>query len=570
MDFDDLDVKLPIGLQDFAAIRHYGMVYVDKTRFVYWLAMQPRPLIITRPRRFGKSTLQSTLEELFLHGVAPYDGHDSYFKGLAIEQLWQDQGQYLVLHLDLYELNSPCTTVAEFERNLMDAIVQFCQAHELKVPEAPSSFWSLFQAVLDQVPMKSLVLLVDEYDAPVVNYADNERELAAGKTLLRSLFSSVKSNSGKFRCVFFTGITRYQDLDIGAAGNSFTDLTNDEDFAACCGYTRDEIKQYFADYLRYAASVRTGCMPEEVSAEQIESLLDEMSVWYDGYSFDGSPHNKVFSTWSVLRFFSNSQAIIDQYWSLEESFSMIEFLKRVVARSDLTELLSALTGDDDDILDGKDCFVWSSPVNPEADPYSVLYQFGYLTLCQPFSSSQLVHLHCPNKEIHLAFGKLIARQLFSHTAFYATESIWKALDTLSSHDPDKLLAHFRDLFNAVPYDHLAIDCESLVSALITFHLITLGLKPRLEAINNKGRADCIFDIPDHDLTIVFEYKYEESDNPAIWDADLEKAIAQIKTRDYGNNATSMRTVARFALIYCAHPSQRTIVRVGQESVFNRY
>ena len=570
MDFGNLLVKLPIGKQHFAAIRHYGMVYVDKTHFVYWLAMQPRPLIITRPRRFGKSTLQSTLEELFLHGVAPYDGHDSYFKGLAIEQLWQDQGQYLVLHLDLYELNSPCTTIAEFEHNLMDAIVQFCLAHEFKVPEAPSRFWNLFHAVLEQLPRRSLVLLVDEYDAPVVNYADNERELAAGKTLLRSLFSSVKSNSGKFRCVFFTGITRYQDLDIGAAGNSFTDLTNDEDFAACCGYTRDEIKQYFADYLRYAASVRADCAPDEISAEQIESLLDEMSVWYDGYSFDGSPHNKVFSTWSVLRFFSNRDAIFDSYWSLEEGPGLPQLLKLCLDRINLTKLIAKITAGNGDISVDKVQFLQSSLVNPEANPYSLLCQVGYLTLSQPMVGNQLVQLNCPNKEIHLAFGKLIARQLFSHTDFYATESIWKALEILSRHDPDDLLAHFRALFNAVPYDHLAIDCESLVSALITFHLITLGLKPRLEAINNKGRADCIFDIPDHDLTIVFEYKYEESDNPAIWDADLEKAIAQIKTRDYGNNATSMRTVARFALIYCAHPSQRTIVRVGQESVFNRY
>ncbi len=570
MDFKYLSVSLPTGEQNFASIRKTGLVYVDKTNFVYWLAMQPRPIIITRPRRFGKSTLQSTLEELFLHGVAPYDGHDSYFKGLDIENLWQDQGQYLVLHLDLYNINSQCKTVAEFEHNLMDAIVQFCLAHEFKVPEAPSSFWSLFQAVLDQVPMKSLVLLVDEYDAPVLSYFNDEHELAAGKSLLRALFSLVKSNSNKLRCVFFTGITRYQDLSIGTASNSFTDLTNDEDFAACCGYTRDELKQYFADNLRYAVSVRTGCMPEEVSAEQIESLLDEMSAWYDGYSFDGSQQNKVFSTWSVLRFFSNRDAIFDGYWSLEEGPSLPQLLKLCLDRINLTKLIAKITAGNGDISVDKVQFLQSSLVNPEANPYSLLCQVGYLTLSQPMVGNQLVQLNCPNKEIHLAFGKLIARQLFSHTDFYATESIWNALEILSRHDPDDLLAHFRALFNAVPYDHLAIDCESLVSALITFHLITLGLKPRLEAINNKGRADCIFDIPAHDLTIVFEYKYEESDNPAVWDADLEKAIKQIKTRDYGNNATSMRTVARFALIYCAHPSQRTIVRVGQESVFNRY
>ncbi len=144
------------------------------------------------------------------------------------------------------------------------------------------------------------------------------------------------------------------------------------------------------------------------------------------------------------------------------------------------------------------------------------------------------------------------------------------MGVLSRHDPDELLTHFAHLFNVVPYDHFAVDCESLVAALISFHLFALGLKPRLEAVNNKGRADCIFDLPAHDLTIVFEYNYEESDNPAVWASDLEKAIEQIRERDYGNNVTSMRTVARFALIYCSAPSQRTIVLLGQESVFDRY
>ena len=110
-DFEELQDRLPISCQSFSELRSSGLIYVDKTAFVQKLARNKQPRILTRPRRFGKSTLLSTVEELFLHGLEPYDGHDSYFKGLSIEKTWQDQGRYLVLHLDFYRLNSMSATV---------------------------------------------------------------------------------------------------------------------------------------------------------------------------------------------------------------------------------------------------------------------------------------------------------------------------------------------------------------------------------------------------------------------------------------------------------------------------
>ncbi len=112
MDFDKLCAQLSARTQSFADMRRTGTPYVDKTLFVYKIAALHHPLILTRPLGFGASTLHSTLEELFLHGVAPYDGHDSYFKGLAIEQLWQDQGQYLVLRLNFHELAVQCNMLS--------------------------------------------------------------------------------------------------------------------------------------------------------------------------------------------------------------------------------------------------------------------------------------------------------------------------------------------------------------------------------------------------------------------------------------------------------------------------
>lgn len=248
LNFKDLKKALPTSYQTFSELRRCGAVYVDKTSFVQNLAYDGKPLILTRPQRFGKSTLLSTMEELFLHGVKPYDGHDSYFKGLSIEETWQDDGQYHVLHLDFHGLNMQCTQSFElFEQKLNAALQEFADQLGLTVQTEFSDFSSHFEALLKQLADNSLILLVDEYDTPLVSRLQMPEELEAATALLQGLFGKVKKHSSKFRCVFFTGITRYQDLGMGTAGNNFTDISVEPSFASCCGYTREEIKRCFAD-----------------------------------------------------------------------------------------------------------------------------------------------------------------------------------------------------------------------------------------------------------------------------------------------------------------------------------
>ena len=384
MEFRALRRKLPLASLPFHAIREYGKGYVDKTAFVYRLAQESRPVIFTRPRRFGKSTLAYTLEELFLHGVAPYDGHDSYFKGLAIEKLWQDEGQYLVLRLDLHELHSDCAHVSEFELQLTKALQRFCRTHELTVPEG--DFGATFQALLTQLTERSLVLLVDEYDAPLTRFRNNEPELNACKALMRVWFSAIAQARAKLRCVFFTGITRCPDL----LDPSFLDLTFDPSMAQSCGFSRAELQQYFADNLRYAAAVHADCTPEAVSAAQIDALLDEMAEWFDGYCFAGTPE-PVFSTWSVLNFFAERAATLDGYWTIAEGLGAIKLLVAALTRLDPKHLLA------------------TSFINPDSHPYGLLQQLGYLTLRQPVTAGAEVHLTWPNREIGMALADLVAQ-----------------------------------------------------------------------------------------------------------------------------------------------------------------
>ena len=257
MDFLQLKTKLPSAKADFVEIRQSNYIYVDKTKYIYDMTCSTDPIFISRPRRFGKSTLISTFEELFTHGVKPYDGHDSYFKGLYIEDKWTDEKDYLIMKLDFAELFTDyCSTGLEFENRFVQVLNDFAKQFGI-TPKENAKVSDAFSNILKNVAIKSLVILIDEYDFPLtqnINHPDVFEDIAKS---LRSFYQSMKSNSGKYRFVFITGITRYKDTAIFTAGNTIEDVSLYTEYGEIVGYTKDEIRHYFADYLKYSASVRT-------------------------------------------------------------------------------------------------------------------------------------------------------------------------------------------------------------------------------------------------------------------------------------------------------------------------
>lgn len=561
LDFQKISNMLPVANANFRFLRSHGLIYVDKTKYVYNLAYNNRPRVLVRPRRFGKSTLMSALEELFLHGVKPYDGHDSYFKGLAVEELWQDTGRYYVLHLDFYNLNLQCSSFDQFESKIKTVLDDFALQHQLDIKASAPDFSSKFESLLQMLPDYSLVLLADEYDAPLLYRLKDNEEKQKAAAFMQALFGLIKSYSEKYRCVFVTGITRYQDLGLGTAGGSFTDITHDPNFSACCGYTRAELKQYFADNLRYSAAYRLHIRDEDITEEQIDALLDALSQWYDGFCFDRYQEQKVFSTWSVLRFLGDQRAELQPYWTTEESLGMPQLLKTYIERLNLSELLK-------ETYSGGFCitfdeFIQSSLANPEANPYALLFQTGYLTLTEPFLNGDPIYLDCPNREISMAFANLLSRRMFSRQFRYTVGYGKRTVEILASLNSSKIQAYFNELFAAIPYEQYPVHSESMVAALINFHLRGAGLSPRCEVSESTGRADAEIDFRDQELTLVFEYKYEQSADPKQLEAKLQEAIEQIKSRQYGLTADSEHRIVRFALVFCGDPSQRKIARLEQ-------
>ena len=165
-------------------------------------------------------------------------------------------------------------------------------------------------------------------------------------------------------------------------------------------------------------------------------------------------------------------------------------------------------------------FIQSSLVNPKANAYSLLFQTGYLTLSKPYKKSNTVYLTCPNTEISMAFANLVGHRLFIKEHLYSEEYIQKTAEVLKSLEPEKLRAYFNALFAAIPYEHYPVTNEAMVAALIDFNLRGAGFKPRPQVLSGTGRADLVLDLPPDNLTLVFEFKFEQNADEKRLDARL--------------------------------------------------
>ena len=571
MDLAMLEHKLPLAMQSFTELRARGYVYVDKTPYVQVIAQRQEPQILARPRRFGKSTLVSTLKELFLHGIEPYDGHDSYFKGLAIESTWQDLGQYLVLSLNFYNLGACCDSVAQFEQNLIEKVSSFGSQHGLTLPDAVPDFWEQFSALLEQVPERSLVLLIDEYDSPLLYHFVEEDERKACKLVYRALFTSIKSYREKFRCVFMTGVTRLANLDLGTAARGLSDVSYDADLAACCGYTRAELKQYFAEHLRYAAAVRVGAAPEswnapefgsaaeEVSSEQIEALLDDLSAWYGGFTFAGKPEHQVLSTWSVLRFLSDKRARLQPHWFMESGLGFPKLLRLTLERLDIN--LRRAEAQAREIVIGAQKFAQSALSHPEANPYGILVDAGYVTLGEPFTHGDFVHLRCPNLEVKKSYDWLVSHLKSQQDAYAYDGSGANTIEVLESLDPERYRVHFNQSFALLSDEHFKQMAEGFVWNAMHIYLMGTGLKPRSRVLSETGPAFCEIDLPWRKLTIVLEFAFEPNPDPDMIERKLEATVQKLKEERHGINLYSAAQVARFVMVFCPALAIKGFARV---------
>ena len=514
-------------------------IYVDKTKYIRDLIKLER-VFISRPRRFGKSLTLDTIATLFETGVEPY------FKGTWIYDKWTEP-TYPVLRLNFLDLDK--YSLEHFKQKLNAIISSFARDISVKNYEEKVEPEDTIYFLLDELrkEKRQIVILIDEYDCQMTANINNETLYKQFQEKIKSFYANIKD---KFAIKFLgiTGVTRLKDVSIFSVGSDIRDITNASAYSQMIGFTRDEIKKYYIDYLKLASSYENNCSVDNVTDEQIESLLDRLAKNYDGYCFDEFYKKKVFSTWSVNSFF---QSIIENkfvdfgdYWYDNGGLPsiLVNYLKtHELNIFDYLDKDKSLKVTDDD---------FKNPTALTSMNQNVLMcQTGYLTLRSSLNDSNIIALGIPNGEIYKALNKLLAAKFFKGKIDVTNDVNENILDVGSVEDIISLL---NTMVNTVTYDAYPLNSESSVQNYVKAYL--LGAKQNVfsEIHQAKGRADLM--IETNKRRIVIEFKYAKDETEAK--AKLSEAIEQIKSRDYGNILPKKAELLRIAAVFNADPKVR--------------
>ena len=524
-----------------------NFIYVDKTEYIPKLVKLKR-VFISRPRRFGKSLTLDTIATLFETGVEPY------FKGTWIYDKWTEP-TYPVLRLNFLDLDKYSLDL--FKQKLNSIITAFAQDINLKDYKEKVEPEDTIYFLLDELrkEKRQIVILIDEYDCQMTANINNETLYKQFQEKIKSFYATIK-NKWPIKFLGITGVTRLKDVEIFSIGSDIRDITNASAYSQMIGFTRDEIKKYYIDYLKLAASYENNCSVDNVTDEQIESMLDMMAQNYDGYCFDEFYKKKVFSTWSVNSFFQsiveNKLVFFDEYWYDNGGLPsiLVNYLK--------THELNAF-----DYLNKENPI--TIPVNDFLNPTALttinqnvlMCQTGYLTLRSALKSGDLtVDLGIPNGEIYKALNRLLAINFYKEGIYDLAKGVRDLLDAGEIKD---IVDRFNSVINSVSYDHFSINSESVVQNYLYLFLIGAGIETTTESHSSKGRADLIIETKNRRL--VFELKYAEDESVAK--TKLSVAVEQIKARDYGNTEPKKAELLRIAAVFNADPKVRAFTEYQQ-------
>ena len=513
-------------------------IYVDKTKYIRDLIKLER-VFISRPRRFGKSLTLDTIATLFETGVEPY------FKGTWIYDKWTEP-TYPVLRLNF--LNFDKNSLEKFNNKLNSKITEFAELNKVTTYKEKEEAEDSIDHLLEQLRLENrqIVILIDEYDCQMTANINNETLYKQFQEKIKSFYATIK-NKWPIKFLGITGVTRLKDVEIFSIGSDIRDITNASAYSQMIGFTRDEIKKYYIDYLKLASSYENNCSVDNVTDEQIESMLDMMAQNYDGYCFDEFYKKKVFSTWSVNSFF---QSIIENkfvdfgdYWYDNGGLPsiLVNYLKTHKLNSlDYVEKDKTITIRVND---------FKNPTSLTSINQNVLMcQTGYLTLRSPVYSKGFMTLGMPNSEVYNALLSLMALNIFDDTKL---ENVNEQILSQSK-DVGEIIELFNTVLNTVSYDNYPISSEAVVQQLLYMYLKGICNSVSAELHSSKGRADLV--IESDNRRIVFEFKYAKNEIEAK--VKLSEAIEQIKTRDYGNIVPKKAELLRIAAVFNADPKVR--------------
>ncbi len=479
--------RLPIGVSTFEKLLSENYLYVDKTEIIYDLITKGRFYFLSRPRRFGKSLFISTLKEI-------YAGNKELFKDLWIGESDYDWEKFPVIYLDFSNLD--IDSGDELKVSLSIELEELAEEFGIDVGKYPTPGLKLKKLIRTLAKEKSVVMLIDEYDFPLINNLDNEKICEANRKVLKNFFSVLKSLDSSLKAIYITGVTKFSKTSLFSGLNNLNDITMDPRASRLLGYTHEEIDTYFSPYVsRFAKNTE----------RSPQTIIDEMESWYNGYRFS-EDSVKVFNPFSVLYYLEKERRA--NYW-LESGTPgfLIELLQHdffVLEDLDAVKFSEKSLGTFD---------IGHIPLIP------LLFQTGYLTIENYFPKTSEYRLGFPNAEVSESMKKYLL-VVYSRTDIPTVERLASLLsNALIENNLPQFFKHLQTLFANIPYQ-LHVSKESYYHSLLQLVGSLLNLDIESEIPTDKGRIDLVLKTRTH--IYLFELKLDASASVAIEQIERQK------------------------------------------------
>jgi len=481
--------RYPIGIQNFEQLRNNNCVYIDKTELIYKLTHTDSIYFLSRPRRFGKSLLVSTLEAYF-------QGKKHLFEGLAMERLETEWTEYPVLHMDFS--GSKYTEADRLREVLNIEISRWEKIYGKGVGEYSPS--SRFQGVIQRAYEKTgkqVVVLVDEYDSPLLDSNSNPALQKELRDICRDFFSPLKKNGQYLRFLLLTGISKFSQLSIFSELNNLQNISMRDEYSALCGITEKELlTQLKPDIERMA----------EANGETYEEACAHLKKQYDGYHFSENSED-IYNPFSLFNAF-NSKKYKNYWFSTGTPTFLLELLRE--ADFNVRELEGMEATDEQ----------FDAPTEQIESPVPVLYQSGYLTIKGYDPEFRIYTLGYPNNEVRKGFVEALLPSYVHKPGEKSTFYVVSFIRDLRKGDIESCLERTRSFFASIPYD-LENKTEKHYQTIFYLLFRLMGQYVDAEVKSAAGRADVVVRLAD--AVYVFEFKY---------DGTPDEALAQIDSKGY--------------------------------------
>lgn len=482
--------RYPIGIQTFSELIREGYIYVDKTDLVWQLSHYAKFIFLSRPRRFGKSLLSSTLHSYF-------DGEKELFEGLKIMAMEQEWKQYPVIHLDLS--GAKHLSVQGVKDELGRLIVEYERIYGTNSSETSSGmrFAGIISRAYEQTG-KQVAVIIDEYDAPLLDALHEDEVLKAKREIMQEFYQRLKMLEPKIKFCFITGITKFSQLSIFSTINNLTNVTMDPRFASICGITENELTTVMSEDIKMLASSYY---------ETPEQMHVRLKLQYDGYHFTRNSE-EIYNPYSLLKSFQQKE--VANYWfeSGTPTFLIrqMQYFKTDIMSLDHLEVPSS---------------AFDQPTENMEDALPLLYQTGYLTIKNYDREGDIYSLAIPNQEVRIGYARgLLPEYTGLNSAEVQTGFALKFWRALKKNDIHQAMKEMKTFLSGIPYvEGFKKKLESVATAEgfyeYTFYLIfsMLNVYARTQVKCAGGRVDMVVWMPD--VIYVLELKVNDTAQSAL-------------------------------------------------------